>query len=42
MVIEDGLTLEDRRGNLLFNRPLQLTGGLRRRATRASVGPAGI
>jgi len=34
MVIEDGLTLESRRENPLPNKPLQRTGGLRRRAAR--------
>ena len=40
MVIEDGLTPEHRRENLLPNKPLQLTGGLQRRAARAIIGAA--
>ena len=31
MVVEDGVALEHRRRNLLPNKPLQLTGGFRRR-----------
>ena len=40
MVSEAGLVLEHRRPNLLPNKPLQLTGGLRRRAARAIIGSA--
>ena len=40
MVIEDRLALEDRGRKLLLNRPLQLTGGRRRRATCAITGAA--
>ncbi len=40
MVIEDGLTLEDRRENLPSNKPWQLTGRLRRRAACAIIRPA--
>jgi hypothetical protein len=40
MVIEDRLALDDRRQNLLPNKPLQLTVGWRTRAARAGTGAA--